>query len=227
MLFERTNILGAIRTPRSSRVLTVASNVFLSCVGATFSRGWTGRNIMYFSASAMIFPFESIMLSLFKMMAQLDLYNTLPAFDGRHDRPLPDLAMRAAFAGIPEEIEDAALIDGRGAAPLLVDLPAPGTRHPDGRRPHLLHRGLVRLHFPLLMLPDPDKQTLMLADGDPELAPGRHLPAGPAPSWRWSPSSWSSCLVRSFSSGIEGWRTEVLISSRGCTLAPAGIFSLI
>jgi len=71
VLFERTNILGAIRNSAIIAALTVASNVFLSCVGGYMlsRRGWTGRNIMYFVVlSAMIFPFESIMLSLFKML---------------------------------------------------------------------------------------------------------------------------------------------------------------
>ena len=118
VLFERTNVLGAIRNSAIIAALTVASNVVLSCVGGYMlsRRGWSGRNIMYFVVlSAMIFPFESIMLSLFKMMVQLDLYKTLPgvwmvAMIG----PFQILMMRAAFMGIPDGIEDAALIDGAG-----------------------------------------------------------------------------------------------------------------
>ena len=112
VLFERTNILLSIKNSAILATLTVSSNVILSCIGGYMlsRRGWTGRNIMYFVVlSAMIFPFESIMLSLFKMMVNLDLYNTLPgvwmvAMIG----PFQILMMRAAFMGIPDEIEDAA-----------------------------------------------------------------------------------------------------------------------
>ena len=120
---------------------------------------------MYFVVlSAMIFPFESIMLSLFKMMVQLDLYNTLPgvwmvAMIG----PFQILMMRAAFMGIPDEIEDAALIDGAGEARRFWSIFLPQVRGT------LTVVGLTSFIgawsdfiFPLLMLPDPNKQTLML-----------------------------------------------------------------
>ena len=128
-------------------------------------RGWTGRNIMYFVVlSAMIFPFESIMLSLFKMMVQLDLYNTLPgvwmvAMIG----PFQILMMRAASWVSPDEIEDAALIDGAGELRRFWSIFLPQVRGT------LTVVGLTSFIgawsdfiFPLLMLPDPNKQTLML-----------------------------------------------------------------
>ena len=154
VLFERTNILGSIRNSAIIAALTVTSNILLSCIGGYMlsRRGWRGRNIMYFVVlSAMIFPFESIMLSLFKMMVQLDLYNTLPgvwmvAMIG----PFQILMMRAAFMGIPDEIEDAALIDGAGELRRFWSIFLPQVR------------GTLTVIFPLLMLPDPNKQTLML-----------------------------------------------------------------
>ena len=167
VLFERTNILASIRNSALIAVLTVSSNVILSCVGGYMlsRRGWTGRNITYFVVlSAMIFPFESIMLSLFKMMVQLDLYNTLPgvwmvAMIG----PFQILMMRAAFMGFPDEIEDAALIDGAGELRRFWSIFMPQVRGT------LTVVGLTSFIgawsdfiFPLLMLPDPKKQTLML-----------------------------------------------------------------
>ena len=162
VLFERTNILVSIKNSAILATLTVTSNVILSCIGGYMlsRRGWTGRNIMY----AMIFPFESIMLSLFKMMVQLDLYNTLPgvwmvAMIG----PFQILMMRAAFMGIPDEIEDAALIDGAGELRRFWSIFLPQVRGT------LTVVGLTSFIgawsdfiFPLLMLPDPNKQTLML-----------------------------------------------------------------
>ena len=167
VLFERTNILLSIKNSAILATLTVTSNVILSCIGGYMlsRRGWTGRNIMYFVVlSAMIFPFESIMLSLFKMMVQLDLYNTLPgvwmvAMIG----PFQILMMRAAFMGIPDEIEDAALIDGAGELRRFWSIFLPQVRGT------LTVVGLTSFIgawsdfiFPLLMLPDPNKQTLML-----------------------------------------------------------------
>lgn len=167
VLFERTNILLSIKNSAILATLTVTSNVVLSCIGGYMlsRRGWTGRNIMYFVVlSAMIFPFESIMLSLFKMMVQLDLYNTLPgvwmvAMIG----PFQILMMRAAFMGIPDEIEDAALIDGAGELRRFWSIFLPQVRGT------LTVVGLTSFIgawsdfiFPLLMLPDPNKQTLML-----------------------------------------------------------------
>ena len=115
-LFKQTAILRAIGNSVIVATLTVVSNIILSCLGGYMlsRRGWTGRNIMYFVVlSAMIFPFESIMLSLYSMMVSIGTYKTLTsvwmvAMIG----PFQILMMRAAFLGIPEEIEDAALIDG-------------------------------------------------------------------------------------------------------------------
>ncbi|WP_407826411.1 carbohydrate ABC transporter permease [Schaalia hyovaginalis] len=167
-LFERTDILGAIGNSAIIASLTVVSNIVLSCAGGYMlsRRGWTGRRIMYVLVlSAMIFPFESIMLSLYKMMVQIDLYNTLPgvwmvAMIG----PFQILMMRAAFMGVPDEIEDAALIDGAGELRRFWSIFLPQVRGT------LTVVGLTSFIaawsdflFPLLMLPDPKKQTLMLA----------------------------------------------------------------
>lgn len=65
--------------------------------------------------SALIFPFESIMLSLYSQVRSFGFYDTIigiwpPGMIG----PFHVLLMRAAFLGIPDEIEDAAYIDGAG-----------------------------------------------------------------------------------------------------------------
>lgn len=166
-LFERTDILGSIGNSALVALLAVTSNVVLSCVGGYMlsRRGWSGRTVMYFVVlSAMIFPFESIMLSLFSMMVQANLYNTLTgvwmvAMIG----PFQILMMRAAFMGIPDEIEDAALIDGAGEWRRFWEIFLPQVRGT------LTVVGLTSFIaawsdfiFPLLMLPDPKKQTLML-----------------------------------------------------------------
>ena len=167
VLFERTNILLSIKNSAILATLTVSSNVILSCIGGYMlsRRGWTGRNIMYFVVlSAMIFPFESIMLSLYSMMVSIGTYKTLTsvwmvAMIG----PFQILMMRAAFLGIPEEIEDAALIDGAGEWSRFWRIFLPQVRGT------LTVVGLTSFIgawsdflFPLLMLVDNDKHTLML-----------------------------------------------------------------
>lgn len=166
-LFERTDILGSIGNSALVALLAVTSNVVLSCVGGYMlsRRGWSGRTIMYFVVlSAMIFPFESIMLSLFSMMVQANLYNTLTGvWLVTMIGPFQILMMRAAFMGIPDEIEDAALIDGAGEWRRFWEIFLPQVRGT------LTVVGLTSFIaawsdfiFPLLMLPDPKKQTLML-----------------------------------------------------------------
>lgn len=166
-LFDRTDILGAIGNSSIIALLAVSSNIVLSCIGGYMlsRKGWNGRSVMYFVVlSAMIFPFEAIMLSLYKMMVQIDLYNTLPGvWMVTMIGPFQILMMRAAFMGIPDEIEDAALIDGAGEARRFWEIFVPQVRGT------LTVVGLTSFIaawsdflFPLLMLPDPKKQTLML-----------------------------------------------------------------
>ena len=78
--------------------------------------------------------------------------------------PFQILMMRAAFMGVPDEIEDAALIDGAGELRRFWSIFLPQVRGT------LTVVGLTSFIaawsdflFPLLMLPDPKKQTLMLA----------------------------------------------------------------
>ena len=166
-LFERTNILLSIRNSAIVAALLVTSNMVLSCLGGYMlsRRGWTGRNIMYFVVlSAMIFPLESIMLSLFSMMVHVGLYDHLlgvwlPILIG----PFQILLMRAAFMGIPDEIEDAALIDGAGELRRFWTIFLPQVRGT------LTVVGLTSFIgawsdflLPLIMLPSPKNQTLMV-----------------------------------------------------------------
>ncbi|WP_460801946.1 carbohydrate ABC transporter permease [Microbacterium sp. GXF6406] len=117
-LFEQTEIVRYIGNSLFVGVLTVISAVVLSTLGGYMlsRRGWRGRGVAVTMVMAtMIFPFESIMLSLFSQVRDLGLYDTLwgiwlPMMLG----PFHLLLMRAAFMGIPEEVEDAAFLDGAG-----------------------------------------------------------------------------------------------------------------
>lgn len=97
-------------------VLTVSSQVvFPTMAGYMMSRkGWRGRKVVYgVLIVSMIFPFESIMVSLFLMVQGLGIVDNylgvwLPGAIGA----VNVLIMRATFNKVPDEVEDAALLDG-------------------------------------------------------------------------------------------------------------------
>ena len=115
-LFETTDIEVYILNSLGVCALNIVSALVFSSVGGYMlsRRGWTGRQAIFLIImSALIFPFESIMLSLYAQVRSLGLYDTLwavwlPGMLG----PFHLLLMRAAFLGVPDEIEDAAMIDG-------------------------------------------------------------------------------------------------------------------
>ena len=98
--------------------LTMTSQViFPTLAGYMMSRrGWRGKQAVFaVLIVSMIFPFESIMVSLYLQTQALGLLDTLVGVW------LPGaiaavnvLIMRATFAAVPDEIEDAALLDGAG-----------------------------------------------------------------------------------------------------------------
>lgn len=97
-------------------VLSVVSEIVLSSfAGYALSRsGWRGRKVaLGLVLVALLFPFEAIMVSLFVMVDGLGLIDTLigvwlPGLVG----PVNILIMRAAFLSVPDEIEEAAVLDG-------------------------------------------------------------------------------------------------------------------
>lgn len=119
-LFENDQIpvLQGIVNSLAICAMVVVSHIILASIGGYMlsRRGWTGRNVVYLIVlSAMIFPFEAIMSSLYEIVFALDLNDSLfgvalPGMLG----PFHLLLMRAAFLGIPDELEDAAFIDGAG-----------------------------------------------------------------------------------------------------------------
>lgn len=117
-LFRTTDIVRYIANLFAVCGLNIVSAlVFSSVCGYMLSRkGWPGRGVVTAVAlSALIFPFESIMLSLYSQVRSFGFYDTIigiwpPGMIG----PFHVLLMRAAFLGIPDEIEDAAYIDGAG-----------------------------------------------------------------------------------------------------------------
>ena len=109
-------ILHYITNSLTVVVLALTSQVvFASFGGYMLSRpGWRGRKaVLLLLIAAMMFPFESIMISLFLEIRDAGLVDSLggvwlPGMVGA----MNVLVMRAAFLAVPQELEDAALLDG-------------------------------------------------------------------------------------------------------------------
>ncbi|MFI1188311.1 carbohydrate ABC transporter permease [Streptomyces californicus] len=105
-----------VRNSLSLVVLALVSQlVFATAGGYMLSRpGWRGRKaVSLLLVVAMMFPFESIMVSLFLQIQDYGLVDSLagvwlPGIVG----PINVLVMRAAFLAVPKEVEEAALLDG-------------------------------------------------------------------------------------------------------------------
>lgn len=167
-LFAKTNIVQAVANSLVVCLLAVGSHLVLATLGGYMlsRKGWNGRGIAFLIVtSALIFPFEAIMVSLFAQVRDLGLYDTLlgvwlPGMLG----PFHVLLMRAAFLGVPDEIEDAALLDGAGELRRFWSIFLPQTKGA------LTIVGLTSFIYawedylwPLLVVRSDGKFTMMLA----------------------------------------------------------------
>ncbi|MET8978172.1 carbohydrate ABC transporter permease [Streptomyces sp. NPDC004539] len=117
-VFDQVPVWTYIRNSMIIVVLSVGSQlIFSTLAGYMLSKpAWKGRGLVWVLLMAsMMFPFESIMVSLFLSMRDLGLVDNLvgvwlPGFVGT----INVLIMRAAFLAVPREIEDAAMLDGAG-----------------------------------------------------------------------------------------------------------------
>ncbi|MCF4121298.1 carbohydrate ABC transporter permease [Antribacter sp. KLBMP9083] len=115
-VFEQVPMAQYIRNSLIMCALTIGSQVvFPTLAGYMLSRRhWRGRSGFYsLLIVSMMFPFESIMVSLYMQIRDMSLDNTfvgvwLPGAIAA----VNVLIMRATFAAVPDEIEDAAMLDG-------------------------------------------------------------------------------------------------------------------
>ncbi|MFJ2604109.1 carbohydrate ABC transporter permease [Streptomyces sp. NPDC091279] len=115
-VFSQVPIWTYIRNSLLVALLSIASQLaFSTTAGYMLSKpGWKGRKLVWVILMAsMMFPFESIMVSLFLSIRDLGLVDNLvgvwlPGFVAA----INVLIMRAAFLAVPREIEDAAMLDG-------------------------------------------------------------------------------------------------------------------
>lgn len=117
-VFEQVPMAQYIRNSLIMCALTVGSQiVFPTLAGYMLSRRWwRGRTVFYWLLIvSMMFPFESIMVSLYMQIRDMGLTNSfigvwLPGAIAA----VNVLIMRAAFSAVPDEVEDAAMLDGAG-----------------------------------------------------------------------------------------------------------------
>ncbi len=173
---------GVLRYVTNS-VLVVAysliGTIILSTLGgygfARFSFG--GKNALFlFVLAPLMIPFQAIMIPLFLVLNTLQLNNTLVGLAMVYitaQLPFGVFIMRNAFASIPREIEEAALLDGSSALRMLFQLMLP-----------LVMPGIVtialftffaswnELYAALIYLADSDKFTLPLLLATAQTNPG-------------------------------------------------------
>lgn len=131
-VFEQVPMALYIRNSLIMCLLTVASQVvFPTLAGYMLSRRqWRGRTVFYWLLIvSMMFPFESIMVSLYMQIRDLGLVNSfvgvwLPGAIAA----VNVLIMRATFAAVPDEVEEAAMLDGAGEWRRFVRIYLPAAR---------------------------------------------------------------------------------------------------
>ncbi|MEU8887623.1 carbohydrate ABC transporter permease [Streptomyces sp. NPDC048442] len=97
-------------------VLAIVSNCLFAAMGgyALSRAGWRGRKSVFtVLVATLMFPFESVMISMFLTVREMGLVDTLAGVW------LPGavsvinlLIMRASFLAVPKEVEEAAVLDG-------------------------------------------------------------------------------------------------------------------
>ncbi|MFG2977499.1 carbohydrate ABC transporter permease [Streptomyces sp. NPDC048331] len=99
-------------------VLAITSNMLFAAMGgyALSRAAWKGRRIVFtVLVATLMFPFESVMISMFLTVREMGLVDTLIGvwLPGAVS-VLNIMIMRAAFLAVPREVEEAAVLDGAG-----------------------------------------------------------------------------------------------------------------
>ena len=166
-LFANTGIVRYILNSLVVCILNVCSALVFATTGGYMlsRRGWRGRKgVMILLTSALIFPFESIMLSLYAQVRSMGLFDTLVGvWIVGAIGPFHLFLMMVAFRGIPDDMEDAALLDGANEWQRFWHVLLPQTKG------SLVIVGLTAFIFawqdflwPLLVIQSDDNKTMQL-----------------------------------------------------------------
>ena len=98
---------------------TIISSVWGSISGYVFAKWkFRGSNLLFaLLVFGMFIPFQSILIPLIQFLQQVKLYGTIPGLITVHvlyGLPISSLIFRNYFANIPDELMEAARIDGAG-----------------------------------------------------------------------------------------------------------------
>ncbi|WP_424210903.1 carbohydrate ABC transporter permease [Streptomyces sp. BI20] len=96
--------------------LAITSNMLFAAMGgyALSRAAWKGRKVVFtVLVATLMFPFESVMISMFLTVREMGLVDTLIGvwLPGAVS-VLNIMIMRAAFLSVPKEVEEAAVLDG-------------------------------------------------------------------------------------------------------------------
>ncbi|MFJ5547955.1 carbohydrate ABC transporter permease [Streptomyces sp. NPDC093225] len=147
--------------------LAVTSNLVFSAMGGyALSRpGWKGRRAVFTVLTAtLMFPFESVMVSMFLTVRGMGLVDTLIGvwLPGAVS-VLNIMIMRAAFLAVPAELEEAAVLDGAGEWTRFTRVFLPGAK---GALAVVCITSFIGAWddflWPLIVLTDSDHYTLQL-----------------------------------------------------------------
>ncbi|MFE5534617.1 carbohydrate ABC transporter permease [Streptomyces sp. NPDC056492] len=97
-------------------VLAITSNMLFAAMGgyALSRAGWKGRKSVFtVLVATLMFPFESVMISMFLTVREMGLVDTLIGvwLPGAVS-VLNIMVMRSAFLAVPREVEESAVLDG-------------------------------------------------------------------------------------------------------------------
>ncbi|MFE2143592.1 carbohydrate ABC transporter permease [Streptomyces sp. NPDC059456] len=148
-------------------VLAIASNTLFAAMGgyALSRAGWKGRKTVFtVLVATLMFPFESVMISMFLTVREMGLVDTLIGvwLPGAVS-VLNIMIMRSAFLAVPREVEESAVLDGAGEWTRFTRLFLPAAR---GALAVVCITSFMGAWddflWPLLVLTDSDHYTLQL-----------------------------------------------------------------
>jgi multiple sugar transport system permease protein len=167
---EGGNILNALR----NSLLTAGGGVVLAVVACTLA-GYTLSRMQFRGKTALMYgilllqtiPFTATVLPLYLIMRDLGLIDTLLGVTmGLATAQIPFITwvMKGFFDGVPEELEEAAWLDGAGRLATLFRIILPLALPGVGAAAVLAFNSAWGQFFlPLILLSDPEKYVLPLA----------------------------------------------------------------
>jgi multiple sugar transport system permease protein len=151
-------------------VLTVAVTLVVSTLGGyAFAKfRFPGRDALFLLTLAILMvPYATLLIPLYVLLNYLGLQNTLTGLSlvlALFQLPFATYMMRISFEGVPNELEESALVDGCGSFAVLVRILLPLVR------PGLVTVGLFAFlaawndfFAPLILISDSTKLPLPLA----------------------------------------------------------------